>query len=136
MRLAEFILHNMEAILAEWEAFAATLLPAAAGMTPLALSPDTLVRVALRGEEADVRLEVTNQGPTLQPSDLSQLFDPLKRGSARGDSHDARSGQGLGLFIVREIARAHGGKVEVRSAGGETTFAVRLPRRDGARRPE
>jgi hypothetical protein len=37
MRLADFILQNMEAILAEWEAFAATLLPAAAGMTPLAL---------------------------------------------------------------------------------------------------
>jgi hypothetical protein len=37
MRLAEFILHDMEAILAEWEAFAATLRPAAAGMTSLAL---------------------------------------------------------------------------------------------------
>jgi signal transduction histidine kinase len=61
---------------------------------------------------------------------LSQIFDPLKRGSARGGSHDARSGLGLGLFIVREIARAHGGEVEVRSGGGETTFAVRLPRRD------
>ena len=37
MRLAEFILHHMEAILAEWEAFATTLLPGAAGMTSLAL---------------------------------------------------------------------------------------------------
>jgi hypothetical protein len=37
MRLAEFILHEMQVILAEWEAFATTLLPAAAGMTPLAL---------------------------------------------------------------------------------------------------
>jgi hypothetical protein len=37
MRLAEFILSSMEAILAEWEAFAATLLPAATGMTQLAL---------------------------------------------------------------------------------------------------
>ncbi|HET8635782.1 MAG TPA: sensor histidine kinase, partial [Acidobacteriaceae bacterium] len=37
MRLAEFILGNMEAILAEWEAFAATLLPAATGMTSRAL---------------------------------------------------------------------------------------------------
>lgn len=37
MRLAEFILHHMEAILAEWEAFAGTLLPGAAGMTSLAL---------------------------------------------------------------------------------------------------
>jgi hypothetical protein len=37
MRLAEFILHDMETILAEWEAFAATLLPGASGMTSLAL---------------------------------------------------------------------------------------------------
>ena len=37
MRLADFILSNMEAILAEWEAFAATQLPAARTMTPLAL---------------------------------------------------------------------------------------------------
>ena len=37
MRLAEFILHHMEAILAEWETFAATLLPAAAGLDSLAL---------------------------------------------------------------------------------------------------
>ena len=37
MRLADFILSNMESILVEWERFAATLLPAAASMTPLAL---------------------------------------------------------------------------------------------------
>ena len=37
MRLADFIPGNMEAILVEWEAFATTLLPAAAKMTPLAL---------------------------------------------------------------------------------------------------
>jgi signal transduction histidine kinase len=91
-------------------------------------SPDTAVRVALRGEEAEVRVEVTNSGLTIDPSALSQLFDPLKRGAAYGDTHDAWGGLGLGLFIVREIARAHGGEVEARSDGGETTFAVRLPR--------
>src|SRR6476659_11424600 len=37
MRLADFILRDMETILAEWEAFAGTLFPAAASMTPLAL---------------------------------------------------------------------------------------------------
>ena len=37
MRLADFILRDMEGILVEWEAFAATLFPAAASMTPLAL---------------------------------------------------------------------------------------------------
>jgi signal transduction histidine kinase len=91
-------------------------------------SPDTTIRVALRGEEAEVRVEVTNSGLTIELSTLSQLFHPLKRGAVHGGSHDAWGGLGLGLFIVREIARAHGGEVEARSDEGETTFAVRLPR--------
>jgi signal transduction histidine kinase len=91
---------------------------------------DTPIRVALRGEEAEVRLEVTNSGPTIDPSAFSQLFDPLRRGAAQADRDDARGGLGLGLFIVREIAGAHGGEVEVLSDAGETTFVVRLPRRD------
>jgi hypothetical protein len=88
----------------------------------------TPTRVALRGDEAEVRLEVTNSGPGIDPSALCQLFDPLKRGSEEGDRQDGR-GLGLGLFIVREIVEAHAGKIEVRCDGGETTFAVRLPRR-------
>jgi hypothetical protein len=40
MRLADFILQDMETILEEWEVFAATLLPAAGGMTSLALRDD------------------------------------------------------------------------------------------------
>ncbi|MBX3467361.1 MAG: sensor histidine kinase [Planctomycetes bacterium] len=91
-------------------------------------SPDQPVRVALRGEEADVHLEVTNRGPEIAPSALDQIFEPLRRGPGQGDGHDPRRGLGLGLFIVREIVKAHGGEVQVRSAGGETTFAVRLPR--------
>ncbi len=98
-------------------------------------SPDAPVRVALRGREADLRLEVANSGATIPPSALGLIFDPLKRGCAPGDSQDTRSGLGLGLFIVREIALAHGGEVEVRSDGGETRFAVRLPRRDSAAAP-
>lgn len=91
-------------------------------------SSDAPVRVALRGEEANVCLEVTNSGPSIDSSALDQMFDPLMRDSAQDDSSDARESLGLGLFIVREITRAHGGEVDVRSDGGETTFAVRLPR--------
>lgn len=91
-------------------------------------SPDTPIHVALSSREADIRLEVTNRGPTIDASALSQIFEPLKRGSGQSDSHDAQGGLGLGLFIVREIAQAHGGEVKVRSDEGETTFAVRLPR--------
>jgi signal transduction histidine kinase len=89
---------------------------------------DSPVRVALRGREADIGLEVTNRGPAVDPSAAGELFDPLKREAGPADP-DGRSGLGLGLFIVREIAAAHGGEVGVRSDGGETTFTVRLPRR-------
>lgn len=92
-------------------------------------SADTPVSVAIRGGETDVRLEVSNGGEAIAASALGQIFDPLKRGTAQADAGRARDGLGLGLFIVREIARAHGGEVEVASEGGETTFAVRLPRR-------
>jgi len=90
---------------------------------------NTPVRVALCGEEAEVRLEVVNSGPAIEPSALSQVFEPLKRGSAQGDGQEGQGGLGLGLFIVGEIAKAHGGETEVRSEAGGTTFTVRLPRR-------
>jgi signal transduction histidine kinase len=91
-------------------------------------APDTPLRVTLRGEPTGVRLEVTNSGPSIEPSALNEIFDPLKQGAARPEQDD-RSSLGLGLFIVRAIALAHGGDVEVHSGGGETTFALRLPRR-------
>jgi signal transduction histidine kinase len=95
---------------------------------------DAPVRVVLTGEEADVGIEVVNSGPTLEQSALDQIFDPLKRGSVQRD--DTYNGLGLGLYIVREVARAHGGEVDVRSDKGKTVFAVRLPRRNEAHRAE
>lgn len=90
-------------------------------------APDMPVRVSLRGEEADVHLEVTNHGAAIDLAAIRHLFDPLKRGVARWDRDD-RDSLGLGLFIVREIAHAHGGEVDVRSENDSTTFTVRLPR--------
>jgi len=90
-------------------------------------APETPILVALRGDDADVRLEVTNCGSTMAPSMLKAIFDPLTRAVAQ-DEADSRRNLGLGLFIVREIARAHGGEVEAHSDAGKTTFVVRLPR--------
>jgi hypothetical protein len=45
------------------------------------------------------------------------------------DDREGREGLGLGLYIVREIARAHGGEVDVRSGREETVFTVYLPRK-------
>jgi signal transduction histidine kinase len=91
-------------------------------------SPDAPVSVRVVGEEREVRLEVTNQGPTIDASVESQIFEPLMRGLRPPSSRTDRLG--LGLFIVRQIALAHGGRVTVSSDGelGTTTFAVILPR--------
>jgi len=60
------------------------------------------------------------------------MFDPLKRDPKRAGRYDERSSLGLGLYIAREIATAHGGKIEARSDQMETVFAVHLPRRQPA----
>jgi signal transduction histidine kinase len=67
---------------------------------------------------------------------LSRIFEPLTRGPVQGDARAPGRGLGLGLYFVREIAKAHGGEVEVRCERGETTFAVRLPRQQGPRLPK
>jgi signal transduction histidine kinase len=91
-------------------------------------APESDVRVVLNGADADVTLAVINSGTPVDPAVLSRLSDPLWRGAPQGGKA-SRTGLGLGLFIVREIARGHGGDVTVCSEGGETAFTIRLPRR-------
>jgi len=88
-------------------------------------APDRPVRVAVVGEKDGVRIEVGSSGPAISGETLVQLFEPLKRGAA----NERHSGMGLGLYIVREIAKGHGGTAEARSDVFETVFTVRLPRR-------
>jgi len=85
------------------------------------------VRVLVIGEEAEVRFEVRNSGPTIDPAVL-KIFDPLKRGLQQDSSPDGEGSLGLGLFIAREIVKAHGGEISARREATETVFAVRLPR--------
>jgi signal transduction histidine kinase len=91
-------------------------------------APNTPVRVIVTGEEEDVRIVVANSGTSIEPLDMEQIFEPLKRGGGPAESYEEDSHLGLGLYIVREIAKAHGGEIELRSGQGETAFAVRLPR--------
>jgi hypothetical protein len=86
--------------------------------------PGAPVRVEVLGGKADVRIEVSNRGPAIDPATLAELFEPLKRSTANTD----HPGLGLGLYIVREIAKAHGGTAEVSSNDRETVFTVLLPR--------
>ena len=76
------------------------------------------VRVLLTGDGADIRIEVTNSGPTIDEAVLDRIFDPLRRGPDQEGNRGADGGLGLGLYIVREVASAHGGEVLARSERG------------------
>lgn len=86
------------------------------------------VRVVLNGVPAEVRLEVHNHGPKIEPSILAQIFEPLKRGSDNQFLSGTEGSFGLGLYIAREIANAHHGDITATSDENETVFTVRLPR--------
>ncbi|TMA19043.1 MAG: PAS domain-containing sensor histidine kinase [Deltaproteobacteria bacterium] len=85
--------------------------------------PDTPVVVEAQGTAAAVRIGVCNEGPPLAADEQQRVFLPFERGS-----HASRRGLGLGLFIVDQIARAHGGTMELRSDPSETRFTAVLPR--------
>ncbi|MCA1825912.1 MAG: ATP-binding protein [Myxococcales bacterium] len=87
--------------------------------------PDEPVGVAARGLERTVEISVRNGGAAIPDAEREELFDPFRRGS-KASGH-AR-GLGLGLFIVQQIAQAHGGDVAVESAPGRTVFTAILQR--------
>jgi len=88
---------------------------------------DRPVSVTAEGQADRVVLKVHNEGPPIPPDVRDVLFEPLRQGS---NSRGGPPGNiGLGLFIVDQIVRAHGGQVAVESAhDAGTTFTVTLPR--------
>jgi signal transduction histidine kinase len=70
-----------------------------------------------------VRLWVADTGPGVPPDSRDSIFDRFARGT--GTQH--RDGAGLGLAIVRSIARAHGGDVRLQDRGPGACFVLDLP---------
>jgi signal transduction histidine kinase len=74
---------------------------------------------------ARARLSVRDHGPGIACEDQERIFLPFERAV----SYLKASGFGLGLYIVRHVAEAHGGSVRLASRPGEgCTFTVELPR--------
>jgi signal transduction histidine kinase len=92
------------------------------------LAPEgTTVRVAAADEGRWVTLAVIDEGPGIDADDQMRVFQRFWRGDTREARTAGRSG--LGLTIVRQIAEAHGGRVELESAAGVgSKFTLRLPR--------
>lgn len=85
---------------------------------------DGTIRVDAKLDGNDVVLSVCNPGEPIPPEALEKLFQPF----TREDFRPSQQGLGLGLYIANEIARAHGGRMEVTSTSDETCFTFRMPR--------
>lgn len=86
----------------------------------------TAVRVARVGHGAQIIVE--DGGAGIPAADVERVFEPFFRAQAAG-----KPGMGLGLAIVRQIARLHGGEVSYeRREGGGSRFVVALPGMDSA----
>jgi two-component system OmpR family sensor kinase len=84
------------------------------------------VTVAVRETNGWAELEVSDTGMGIPEDQLPLIFERFYR----ADKARASSGAGLGLAIARQIAEAHGGRIEVESAPGEgSTFRLLLPKK-------
>jgi len=89
--------------------------------------PRSPIELRIDGGEKDLVIEVANRGEPVPPATLPFIFDAFRKGRTAHSS--ATPGLGLGLFIAQQIARAHGGSIDVSSSENDgTTFRVRLPR--------
>lgn len=89
---------------------------------------DSPVRIVALANGADAVVRVHNNGPAIPEETIKKIFEPMVRQPARGGARNA-GGLGLGLYIAREVAAAHGGRIDVTSTNDDgTTFIVTLPR--------
>ena len=87
-------------------------------------APGHPVQISTSAADHHAVLSIRDQGPGISEADRERIFRPFERAVSYLDV----SGFGLGLFIVRQVVEAHGGRIEVRSAPGHgATFTVELP---------
>ncbi len=85
----------------------------------------TPVRVAWETSGGRVRIDVADDGRGVDPADRARLFERHHRGARA--RHDAVPGTGLGLALVRELARGMGGDVRLMPVARGACFRVELP---------
>lgn len=81
------------------------------------------IKVVARTDKGMFHLAVSNGGNAITKAALEKLFEPF----FRAETAPNQQGLGLGLFIVAEIARAHGGSIQASSTPQETCFRFKMP---------
>lgn len=84
------------------------------------------VTIELAEEETGPEIQVSDEGPGIFSGDLARVFEPFQR--LEHDTTSQHGGAGVGLYLVKAIVEANGGKVGARSRLGKgSTFSFRLP---------
>jgi len=87
------------------------------------------IAVSVEGRDDRALISVADQGIGIAAADLERIFERYERVSP------GSKGLGLGLYVARQIVKAHGGRILVRSSvGSGATFTVELPREKGTLR--
>ncbi|MBD8662912.1 MULTISPECIES: GAF domain-containing sensor histidine kinase [Rhizobium/Agrobacterium group] len=81
------------------------------------------IRILGTVEGDELKLEIANAGTAITGKAIEKLFQPFSRSDA--GTHD--QGLGLGLYIASQIAKAHGGHIDVTSDDTQTVFTFRMP---------
>lgn len=82
------------------------------------------LRMATRGIDHGVVIQISDNGPGIPPQILPRIFEPHLSTKTQNQT----SGLGLGLMIVDRIVDSYGGRIAVDSRPGETVFTLRIPR--------
>jgi len=89
-------------------------------------SSNNAMNIGIQFDKTSITLEFSDEGPGIDSDDLSRLMQPF----FRGRQGVGRIGFGLGLPMVDNIVKLHGGTLEIRSQKGVgSTFCLKLPKR-------
>jgi two-component system sensor histidine kinase KdpD len=89
--------------------------------------PRSAVTIAIQREAESVAVKVSNNGSSIPSDEKSRIFERFYRGA---EAKRSTSGSGLGLFVARKIAHAHGGNLDLETQDGQNdsiTFCLKIP---------
>jgi K+-sensing histidine kinase KdpD len=124
VRVTSTVIEPLPAVRGDHERLRQLLLNLLSNAAKYTVSGDEIELRAV-AEDGLIVVSVADHGPGIAPDQQRLVFEKFGRVNSGGRS---KPGAGLGLFIARSIAEAHGGTLDLRSdAGAGATFTVRLP---------
>ncbi|MBX9704303.1 MAG: PAS domain-containing sensor histidine kinase, partial [Silvanigrellaceae bacterium] len=116
--------HNVESLVGRWDVYRIEQVISNLLTNAMRYGAKKPIKIVLRKANNFAIVDIIDQGIGISPDDQQRIFQQFERAvSAHGVS-----GLGLGLYIVSQIVKAHGGFVDLKSELGEgSTFSLKLP---------